>query len=643
MKIRHLLFVGLSMLTLLSCQKEVEYYMTLSTKKINVGSDGETVTFDVTANVLYRVNNDCNFATITDTQTSGDVTTFTLKIGENTTETAKSSQIRFIGDHVTPLKLVVEQRAFVPYGVSEAAFNVDASTTSVNFTVLGEKPWTASVDNPQFKLSQTSGTGETPVTVSFPENTGEDNADAVVSVVINGETFTVTISQKSLLYTGVDPQEISVGYAATEASFAINTQKAWTVTSSNSAFVPTPASGTGNATVTVNFPENTKEEVQTAKMTVTIADKTFEVNISQEAAPSKDYVDLSAKATANCYIVSAAGYYKFKADVRGNGIVPNTLSGKFGALAPASVIALWSTSNSLVAPLAADAFIKNLELSDGYVTFFVPEAVLGNMSIAALNSEGTIVWSWHIWFTPAPQHIEGSAAVWMDRNLGAVAVPELGKDAVAGTNGFFYSWGRKDPMRSLGSYEETPFGDIQFIATATHSGYTWDYNTSLKAKYLVETMIKEPMRYYEDAGKFWVAEDGTTKLTDLWNDSQKTMFDPCPAGYRLPTKEQMTSLATDAGILVTSKKSSTTDTNYIDNYNGANHYFTLGKVILPLGGAYVFNNSGNVVNGGTDGRYCASTYNSGTNCYWFNVNTTAYNVNNSGACTQGGMARCVKE
>ena len=81
------------------------------------------------------------------------------------------------------------------------------------------------------------------------------------------------------------------------------------------------------------------------------------------------------------------------------------------------------------------------------------------------------------------------------------------------------------------------------------------------------------------------------------------------------------------------------------NYNGVTYkYFEYAEAdIIGKGQNLIFNNSGNVVNGGTDGRYCASTYNSGTNCYWFNVNTTAYNVNNSGACTQGGMARCVKE
>lgn len=641
MRIKQLLLVGIAMMSLISCQKEVEHYMRLSTKNISVSADGATVTFDVTADVVYRVNNDCDFATITDTQTIGDVTTFTLKIDENVTEDAKKSQIRFIGDHVTPLKLVVEQRGFVPYGVSETAFNVDAAATSVKFTILGEKAWTASVDNPSFKLSQTSGETGTDVIVTFPENTGEDNADAVVTVMINGETFTVTISQKSLFYTGVDPQEISVSYSATEASFTISTQKDWTVTSDNASFVPTPASGTGNATVTVNFPENTKEEVKTAKLTVKIAEKTFEVNITQAAAPKKDYVDLSAKGTANCYIVPQAGYYKFNAKVRGNGTVPATLSGKFGALEPASVIALWSTTNDVQAPLAPDAFIKYLELEDGYVRFFVPETVTGNMSIAALDADGKIIWSWHIWFTQTPQNIEGGSFTWMDRNLGAVTTAKEGQFAAPGSAGFFFSWGRKDPMRPLGSYEETAYGDIQFIGTSLYNGYEWGANTTEKAVYLIERMIAEPTKYYEDAGKFWVAEDGTTKLTDLWNDAAKTMFDPCPAGYRIPSKDQFTTLATDAGIATTAKKSSSTD--YTDNYSADNHYFKFGKVIFTLGGAYTFNNNGNVVNGGIDGRYCSSTYNTSTNCYWINVNATAYNVNNSGACTQGGMVRCVKE
>ena len=79
----------------------------------------------------------------------------------------------------------------------------------------------------------------------------------------------------------------------TSASFTITTEAAWTVSSSNTAFVPTPASGEGNGTVTVNFPANKTTEEVTAVITVKTTDeavvnKELTVTITQEAAKSTD-------------------------------------------------------------------------------------------------------------------------------------------------------------------------------------------------------------------------------------------------------------------------------------------------------------------------------------------------------------------
>ncbi len=537
-----------------ACQEEKESYMTLSDKDMAVDAEGGKLSFTLSSNTFVRVNNDMEWATLTQGESQGDATTYSLDVQANTETKPRVGTIRFIGDKVTPLKFTLTQKALVPVGVDPKEISVGYSKTSATFTVLGEKDWTASCDNSSFTLSPASGTGETTVPVSFPENSTYKPVVATVTVTLGSDKYTCTITQG--------------------------------------------------------------------------------------AAPAQDYIDLSASQTANCYIIDKVGYYKFKADVRGNGVVPASLSSKFGALEPKSVIALWSSFNTTEAPASADAFINTLNYEDGYVTFFVPEEVTGNMVIAALDKDGAIIWSWHLWFTPVPADIKLASASWMDRNLGAVTAAQAGSDATPATVGFFYSWGRKDPMRSLASYTPSDTGEPVFIATANQGSRVWEHNTDVTGEYLIGKFIAEPMKYYEDKGKFWVAEDGSTKLTDLWGND-KTMFDPCPAGYKVPSKDQLVTLASDSGIPTTAKKSAGAD--YTDNYSDANHYFKFSSVVLPLGGAYTFNNAGNVVNAGTDGRYCSSSYNTSTNCYWININTSAYNVNNSGACTQGGMVRCIKE
>ena len=70
----------------------------------------------------------------------------------------------------------------------------------------------------------------------------------------------------------VSTNEINVEAAVTTASFDIETEVAWTVTSSNENFVVEPASGTGNGTVTVTFPANEGADPVVAELTVATED-----------------------------------------------------------------------------------------------------------------------------------------------------------------------------------------------------------------------------------------------------------------------------------------------------------------------------------------------------------------------------------
>ena len=70
----------------------------------------------------------------------------------------------------------------------------------------------------------------------------------------------------------VSTKEINVEAAVTTATFEITTEVAWTITSSNDAFVASPASGEGNATVTVTFPANEGADAVVAELTVAATD-----------------------------------------------------------------------------------------------------------------------------------------------------------------------------------------------------------------------------------------------------------------------------------------------------------------------------------------------------------------------------------
>ncbi len=98
----------------------------------------------------------------------------------------------------------------------------------------------------------------------------------------------------------VDPKSISVKADATEASFGIKANAAWTAVSDNDAFKVEPASGEGDATVTVKFSANEGDAARVANIKVSCPDASFEttVVVTQAKPSSGEAVVVSVDFTA---------------------------------------------------------------------------------------------------------------------------------------------------------------------------------------------------------------------------------------------------------------------------------------------------------------------------------------------------------
>ena len=146
--------------------------------------------------------------------------------------------------------------------------------------------------------------------------------------------------------------------------------------------------------------------------------------------------DLSAGGSANSYIVTSPGLYKFKA-VKGNTEEP------VGEVSVVSV--LWETFGTQTSPDACE-LIDATSYKDGYAAINVPQTFKqGNAVVVARDDYGTILWSWHIWLTseyPEEQAYANGAGVMMDRNLGALSTEKGDPKGF----GLLYQWGRKDPF-----------------------------------------------------------------------------------------------------------------------------------------------------------------------------------------------------
>lgn len=329
-----------------------------------------------------------------------------------------------------------------------------------------------------------------------------------------------------------------------------------------------------------------------------------------------EYTDLSANGTANCYLVTSPGFYKFKADVKGNGAVPSHLESVAGetAIAPKSALVLWyntlQKSNNWVDE--SPVYLSSVSLdSDGYVRFYTPDVfVPGNVVIAAFAEEGvtyesitvdenkcinnaTLLWSWNIWaaegYDPAATAIIADGNVFMDRNLGAPisGLGTTGSYEPAGAVGNYYQWGRKDPFSSVSDYTSylpcqnsnilfgtptyTPIKALQINGQSSKKnldGQMFGYRTNganldsnnawnliarddissdktTKNGVYVSYATEHPYKYVINKGNSfggwftWIS-DVDASYKSFWGDAehQKTLFDPCPAGWRVSSKDE---------------------------------------------------------------------------------------------------------
>lgn len=238
--------------------------------------------------------------------------------------------------------------------------------------------------------------------------------------------------------------------------------------------------------------------------------------------------NLSDFQTANSYIVSEAGYYKFKADVFGNGVgqlvSPGSgtidISEGLGDAQAAMIVKvgmLWwqgDLGGENTVPTEENfRFLDGGYLdADGYVTFQIEDGHFrkGNMILAGYDARGNIVWSWHIWMTDAPELKRSNDFEVMDRFLGATSAPAgLSSTTLPGAYdalpslGLYYQWGRKDPFPGPSSVSPDGNSTEVFASWYKYDGTAWseakntlDSYTSEGAVKTIPNSVANPMRFH---------------------------------------------------------------------------------------------------------------------------------------------------
>lgn len=325
---------------------------------------------------------------------------------------------------------------------------------------------------------------------------------------------------------------------------------------------------------------------------------TYRVNFAHTGIPLNDkrvtYIDPIPASqnnnnfmpTANCFMVVPGGSFSFDpTKMRINGSdTDNTILKGWGTIA--SVKLLWQTKENgdvgdpVMGIVNTNTDHSNIveynSTSKRIYCRVAPNTSGGSGVIAAYDSGGKILWSWHVWVTDYNPSATGKTTVvtpeneriqkygtttklFMDRNLGAVkgftSIPSDGLER-SKANGFHYQRARKDPFPSSYTTKET-LGQVYKFTSAPGSPpenvlnrYGSDGITLIipvnpssedaaKYSYSLRQAYQNPIQISSSKGGDW----GTDPFANRgdWG-VPKTFHDPCPAGWRVPTKSEVTPL-----------------------------------------------------------------------------------------------------
>ncbi len=313
-------------------------------------------------------------------------------------------------------------------------------------------------------------------------------------------------------------------------------------------------------------------------------------------------------AYANCYPVGAPGRYSF-APVKPDGSPTGTVSADW----------LWSER----AVPSGDALISDVELRDGRI-LFTAGAARGNALIIGYDADWNIVWSWHIWLTgPTEDLAFGDGNAYMSLDLGAAT-------AVPGENpspGLKYQWGRKDPFPAGPESETVAFAEA-YSTIALNGGFQWGAEPVSPQSDAAYSCGRPTTFIYDPTGDNrydWHYQ----RNDELWGEA-KTVYDPCPPGYKVPAYGAWNDMDEDNFVWDDTLR------GRLYSAGGTESWFAAGGV--RWGDA----DSGLLGDVRNDGYYWLSTaYNDNGRCLTFN---TGWIVPNDYFGRANGMSiRCAKD
>lgn len=503
---------------------------------------------------------------------------------------------------------------------SEYTLSVSPSNINTEYSVSWSLSGTA-YDEGSVSISSQNNEGCTLAVVGG--RLGTFNVVATVTNIAGG-TFTVTKSVQlgvALTIVMKSTQDNDATIAALSAT-VVSGGKTYTVANGSSIFL------SSGSQVSVMFPKVAKYAAPAPIETVVGSESETITATYQYIGIISTETDLSmqdifgastSRNTANCYVVKTAGEYCFPL-VYGNAIkngaantaaytkVDGEYSHDFVNHLDNVITDPYIANNEGCVPHDAelsmcdtDLVFDNIVVAEGnggkYIRFSVTNVPTtgANGLISVLDANGVVMWSWHIWvWSDDLMPVTITNATGVNYNILPVNLASKKSTTVGKIYNWHYQWGRPTPMLSPKDYNSnnnvTNYGVKSFAISSANAD---TYGTGIQNPQMFYKNSSSPYNWFGSSSFYnlWDANCLSTGKSD--NMVIKTVYDPCPAGFKMPNGNTFSYFS---------------KTNTIGGYDNGwnfkrNEEDTIG-VFFPGAGKRI--GTGSLNNIGNNGFYCSS-------------------------------------
>lgn len=424
-------------------------------------------------------------------------------------------------------------------------------------------------------------------------------SDFTASGADNSNTGTFTIQSSRTANGSTTPIPFIVEYSTDGGSSWTSTAPSWISGLSNGEGTTTSTTSQSFTLAANTAKENPSNITNTLRNASSLGSESnpYILGTSTQTGGSYDQV-------ANTYIISAPGWYAIPPYYGNTNVVENFINtanfvnSRGHQFRNANITEDMQTTASAsitgcqLINQDVDGLVSNLSLTTigsvpNYVKFYVnPSNIKEGNAVVAINSRASgdnwdqVAWSWNIWVRLPAKDItlnsgdlsimnvplgfchKDTTSLYEARPLqvrftqtqGNTAKPfvfELNQTEVVNTlwaTNNFYQWGRKDPLFGMNKNNSTAKESLKDIYGF---GYTFNYNSTINDFYI---LINHPDWFYLANGSYYSSSNVSASAT-LWSSTAKTVLDPSPYGYRVPSESQLSTLL---GNVTNDKSSSIT-------------------------------------------------------------------------------------